>query len=342
MLIRLSAVGADGKPVPHPAYGEQLNDRAVLGVPAEGRAVIDVTEVPGTYGDGTPYSLARPHYRFADLAYGPLDGAMISPRVAPAVIGLGLLEAVPTSTLEALADPDDGDGDGISGRINWLTGRDGKPAAGRFGWKANVATLREQGAGAANGDIGLTSSLFPAKNCPAPQTACRDAAHDPNGPDLSDRFLDKLTTYVRTLAVPVERDAADPHVVRGFALFKQFGCAACHVPTLKTEADAPLPELSGQIFHPFTDLLLHDMGADLADGRPDGSATGSEWRTPPLWGLGLLSRVNGHDRLLHDGRARDFAEAILWHGGEAEKAREAFRTAAASDREALIAFLKSL
>jgi CxxC motif-containing protein (DUF1111 family) len=324
MLIRLSALGAGGKPVPHPAYGEQLNDRAILGVPAEGHVIIDVTEVPGTYGDG------------------PLDGAMVSPRVAPAVIGLGLLEAVPVSTLEALADPDDSDGDGISGRINWLTGRDGKPAAGRFGWKANVATLREQAAGAANGDIGLTSSLFPVKNCPAPQAACQDAAHDPAGPDLSDRFLDKLTTYMRTLAVPVERDASDPEIVHGFALFKEFGCAACHVPTLKTDTNAALPELGGQVFHPFSDLLLHDMGPDLADGRPDGSANGNEWRTPPLWGLGLLSRVNGHDRLLHDGRARGFAEAILWHGGEAEKAREAFRTAAADDREALIAFLKSL
>ncbi|HZP20852.1 MAG TPA: di-heme oxidoredictase family protein [Bauldia sp.] len=337
MLVRLSA--PDGKG-PHPEYGDQLNDNAVLGVKPEGRALVDYTEAAGSYGDGTPYTLLVPHYRFAGLAYGPLDDAPFSPRVSPQVIGLGLLAAVPDATLEALADPDDADADGISGRINWLPDGKGGQAIGRFGWKANVATLREQAAGAAHGDIGLTSSLFPAKNCTPVEKDCVAAAAD-TGPDLGDSFLDRLVLYVETIAVPNAR-IDGPAAEHGLDLFRRFGCASCHVPTLKTAANAPFPELAGQTFHPFTDLLLHDMGEGLADRRPDGSATGSEWRTPPLWGLGLVPRVNGHDRLLHDGRARGFAEAILWHGGEGEAAKEAFRTADAADRKALIDFLEGL
>jgi CxxC motif-containing protein (DUF1111 family) len=266
---------------------------------------------------------------------------MLSPRVAPSVIGLGLLESVPLSTLEALADPDDADGDGISGRVNWVTDHAGKRAAGRFGWKANVATLREQAAGAAVGDIGITSSLFPAQNCPPEQATCVDARTDP-GPEMKPSFLDRMVLYVQTLAVPVARDLNDPVVHRGEHLFRDFGCASCHMPTLRTGPEAVQPELANQTFHPFTDLLIHDMGEGLADHRPDGSATGSEWRTPPLWGLGLIGKVNGHDRLLHDGRARGPAEAILWHGGEAEAAKEKFRTADKADRDALIAFLNAL
>ncbi|MEX0852828.1 MAG: di-heme oxidoredictase family protein [Bauldia sp.] len=337
MLIRLSA--ADG--APHPAYGDQLNDRAILGVAPEGRAIIDTEEIAGRFGDGTPYTLLEPRVRFADLAYGPLDDALTSPRVAPAVIGMGLLEAVPVATLEALDDPDDRDGDGISGRINWLTDGKGKRVPGRLGWKANVATIAEQAAGAAVGDIGITTGLRPKQNCPAPQASCRAAAADP-GPEMSDSFFDRLVIYMRTLAVPEARGLDRPLARQGAAVFRDLGCAACHIPTLTTGPDAPLPELAGQTSHPFTDLLVHDMGEGLADHRPDGAASGSEWRTPPLWGIGLLGVVNGHDRLLHDGRARGLAEAILWHGGEAEKAREAFRNAPAGEREALIAFLGAL
>jgi CxxC motif-containing protein (DUF1111 family) len=341
MLVRLSVRDKDGKAVPHPAYGDQLNDRAIPGVPPEGRTVIETEELPGQYGDGTRYTLLKPTYRFADLAFGPLDGALFSPRVAPAMIGLGLLEAVPASTLEALADPEDGDGDGISGRINWLRDAGGNDVAGRFGWKANVTSLREQTAGAAEGDLGITSALFPQQNCPPGQAACRDAPADP-GPELKPSFLDRLEIYARTLAVPMARNLDDPVVKHGMQLFRDFGCAACHMPTLKTDAGAALTELRNQTFHPFTDLLLHDMGEGLADQRPDHAATGNEWRTPPLWGLGLIKKVNGHNRLLHDGRARGPAEAILWHGGEAEAAKEKFRNAAAADRAALIAFLNAL
>jgi CxxC motif-containing protein (DUF1111 family) len=289
-----------------------------------------------------PYSLRRPRYELVDLAFGSLgEGAMLSPRVAPAVIGLGLLEAVPRATLEALADPDDRDGDGISGRVNRIANDDGTTRAGRFGWKANVASLREQNAGAALGDLGLTTPELPVENCPPVQTSCA-AAPTGGSPEISAEFLDKLTLYTRLLAVPAQRDSGDWRVRHGQRLFREAGCAACHLPTLRTGPDAPLPELVDQTFHPFTDLLLHDMGDELADGRPDHDADGREWRTPPLWGIGLVEIVNGHSFLLHDGRARDLAEAILWHGGEGAAAREAFRTMSAEDRAALLRFLASL
>ncbi len=336
MLIRLSA--ADGKP--HPAYGDQLQDRAIQGVPVEGRASIIYDPVSGAYGDGTPYTLLRPTVSFRDLAYGSLDGSLVSPRVAPHVIGLGLLEAVPLATLEALQDPDDANHDGISGRINWLAGPKGARVAGRFGWKANVATLPEQSADASAGDLGITTSLVPNRNCTPVQVKCVAARQDADV-EMSDSFFDRLIVYIRALAVPQARGLDEAQAQRGLEAFRAFGCAECHVPTLKTAA-APLPELANQTFHPFTDLLVHDMGEGLADHRPDGSASGTEWRTPPLWGLGLVERVNGHNRLLHDGRARGFAEAILWHGGEGEAAKEAFRTAPADQRAALIAFLNAL
>jgi CxxC motif-containing protein (DUF1111 family) len=337
MLVRLS--GPDGKP--DPRYGDQLNDRANLHVLPEGQAIITYTDVQGAYGDGTPYTLQQPHLSFENLAYGSLDGDLFSPRVAPQVIGLGLLEAVPAATLEALADPDDKDHDGISGRVAHITDIDGKPAIGRFGWKDNEPSLKEQAAGAALGDIGLTTSMHPQNNCMPAQTTCL-AAPAQSDPELSDSFLDRMVIYLQTLAVPRARPVDDAAFQKGLATFTAMGCAACHVPTLQTGPEAALPELANQTFHPFTDLLLHDMGEELADNRPDRAASGSEWRTPPLWGLGLVPAVNGHDRLLHDGRARGFAEAILWHGGEATKAREAFRNAPVADRDALVAFLKSL
>jgi CxxC motif-containing protein (DUF1111 family) len=336
MLVRLSA--ANGSP--HPVYGDQLQDRAIAGVPAEGRAIITYDPVAGTYGDGTAFILMKPNIRFSDLAFGPLDGALVSPRVAPAIVGLGLLEAVPLAMLQALEDPNDADHDGVSGRINWLSDANGDRIAGRFGWKANTATLMEQSASAAAGDLGITSSLVPRQNCPTAQAACVGTLQDAD-PEMSDSFFDRLIVFVRALAVPAARGLDTPVVQRGEQAFRAFGCAACHLPTLKTAA-APLGELADQTFHPFTDLLIHDMGEGLADHRPDGSATGSEWRTPPLWGLGLLERVNGHTRLLHDGRARGFAEAVLWHEGEAARSKEAFRTAPGEQRAALIEFLRAL
>ncbi|MBX3026213.1 thiol oxidoreductase [bacterium] len=344
ILFRLSipGVGDDGGPLPDPTYGGQLNQAGILGVPGEGRVAISYEEVPGRYADGEPYSLRRPRYDLVDLAYGPPDPALLlSPRTAPFLIGLGLLEAVDESTLLAAADPDDRDGDGISGRANlaWDVRR-GQLALGRFGWKANVPTLEQQNAGAFVGDIGITSPLFPEQNCTAVQTACLAA---PNGgdPEIDQDKLDAVTFYSRHLAVPARREVADPAVQRGEALFAEIGCAACHTPTLTTGADAA-PALAGQRIHPYTDLLLHDLGDGLADGRPDFLADGREWRTPPLWGLGLIATVNRHTLLLHDGRARDAAEAILWHDGEAVAAREGFRTLPSDDRAALLRFLDSL
>lgn len=344
MLVRLSVPGIDahGGPKPHPIYGDQLQDRAIPGVPAEGRAVIRWVDVKGSYPDGTPYVLRKPEFKFAKMAFGDLGpDILISPRVAPQVIGLGLLEAIPETEIRAGADPDDKDGDGISGRVNepWDFAA-GKPALGRFGWKANQPNLRQQNAGAFNGDMGLTTSLFPETSCSAQQKACR-AAPKGGSPEVSDEFLRKLTLYTQTLAVPVQRNSDDPTVKRGAVLFGETGCAACHRPTW-TAGKHEAPEVSGQTFHPFTDLLLHDMGDGLADGRPDFLANGREWRTAPLWGIGLIQAVNGHEELLHDGRARGPEEAILWHGGEAEKARERFKALPKADRAALIAFLRSL
>ncbi len=349
MLVRLSLPGTDphGGPLPHPVYGDQLSDRAAPGVPPEGRAVLEWEEIEGRYADGTPYSLRKPQVTFEGLAYGPLpDDILTSPRVAPAVFGLGLLEAVPEATIRALADPQDSDGDGISGRTNevWDLAA-GETRLGRFGWKANQPSLAQQVAGAAVGDIGLSSALFPLQNCTAAQSACAAAPvggrRDSGLPEIDPEFFAKLIFYQQTLAVPLARRLEDPQVQEGAALFAALGCAACHRPTLQTGAH-PVAAVADQTIHPFTDLLLHDMGPGLADGRPDFLASGSEWRTPPLWGLGLIGLVNDHDRLLHDGRARGIAEAILWHGGEAEAAKEEFRHLPAAARAALIAFLEAL
>ena len=345
MLLRISvpdAASAKGAS-PHPIYGDQLSEDGILGVKPEGKTKITYEAVAGKYGDGQAFELQKPSYSFTELAFGALgEGVMLSPRVAPQVIGLGLLEAVPEEMLAALSDPDDADADGISGRLNRVTDpQTGKSAAGRFGWKANQPNLLSQNAGAAFGDIGLTNPLHENENCAPAQTDCLAAKKAPEI-DLSKKFLDKMTLYTRLLAVPAQRDPGSPQVVKGAQVFANLGCAACHSPMLKTGPKAPLSELENQTFHPFTDLLLHDMGEALADGRPDFEATGSEWRTPPLWGLGLVETVNGHDRLLHDGRARGFAEAVLWHGGEAEKAKEAFRNAGKTERDALVAFLQSL
>lgn len=323
MLLRISipGVGPNGGINPHPIYGDQISERAVLGVAVEGRAEISYAEIGGKYGDGEIYSLRQPSYKIGSLGYGELpSNLMISPRVAPAMIGLGLLNNVPVETLLALADPNDRDGDGISGRPNIVWDSTAQISTlGRFGWKSNQPNLRQQNASAADGDIGIT-------------TTGADA-------DMSQEFLAKLTLYTATLAVPAQRNGAENQV--GEKLFRNLGCAACHMPSLQTKT-ADLPELANQTFHPFTDLLLHDMGEGLSDNRPDFAATGREWRTAPLWGLGLIPTVNNHNFLLHDGRARGIAEAILWHGGEAEKAKENFRTATKAEREAILAFLKSL
>lgn len=345
LLLRLSLPGTDahGGPPGEPTYGGQLQPSGIVGVPGEGEYVITYEEAPGTFADGEPYALRRPTYEIRSLAYGPLAaGTLVSPRTAPAMIGLGLLEAVPEETLRALADPEDADHDGISGRVNvvWDVAS-GREAIGRFGWKANVPTVEQQVAGAFNGDLGMTTRLFPEEGCSAAEPACRAA---PNGgtPELADDTLSEIVLYSRSLAVPARRGTADPITRRGERLFQEARCSSCHVTKLVTGDASPIAALRGQTIRPYTDLLLHDMGPELADGRPDFLATGSEWRTPPLWGLGLLATVSKHTLLLHDGRARDVREAILWHGAEGAASRDAFRAMSKDDRAALLAFLGSL
>lgn len=347
LLLRLSVPGGPsaGAPVPDPIYGGQFNHRAVPGFPAEGSVQVAWTEHPGTYADGTPYVLVRPTFTLADPAYGPPAADLLtSPRIAPQMIGLGLLESVPEADILTRTDPDDADGDGISGRPNWVDDlATGGKALGRFGWKANQPSIRQQVAGAFQGDLGITSPVMPDENH-TPAQAATGLGDLPDGgkPELDERALQRVTFYSQHLAVPARREAEDPQVQRGSAVFHEIRCDACHVPTLRSGSQAVSPYLADLTFHPFTDLLLHDLGPDLADGRGDFAATGSEWRTPPLWGLGLIETVNGHLRLLHDGRARGFAEAILWHGGEAAASRDAFRALSAEDRDALVAFLGSL
>jgi CxxC motif-containing protein (DUF1111 family) len=344
LLLRLSVPGEgdNGAPLPDVVYGGQLQDTAVNGVPAEGAIDVTYALITGVYADGTGYELRDPTYTIVDLAFGPLgDEIMVSPRLAPQIIGMGLLEAVPEAAIVELADPDDADGDGISGRPN----RSWNPTTqqielGRFGWKANQPTVEAQIADAFIGDLGVTSSLHPDQNCTAAQAACFEAP-DGGAPEVTDSRLGSVTFYSRTLSVPAMRDHDDDEVRDGAVVFDDVGCSSCHVPTLETGA-SDVAALSEQTFHPYTDLLLHDMGEGLADGRPDFDASGSEWRTPPLWGLGLADDVNGHLFLLHDGRARSFEEAVLWHGGEAQAAADSFRSLSAADRAALIRFLESL
>ncbi len=342
LLLRLSVPGTNG-PVDEPRYGGQLQDRSILGVPVEGRIVIDYVEMPGVYPDGASFSLRQPVYGIEDLAFGPLHpDVMVSPRVAPATIGMGLLEAIPEANILALSDPEDANEDGISGRPNYVRDvQTGKLALGRFGWKANQPSVNQQVVGAFLGDIGITSSLFPNENCPAGQEACVQA---PNGgePELPDERLKKITIYTQTLAVPAMRNIENEEVEQGARLFVQTQCALCHTPRHTTGDTHPLESLRNQVIFPYTDLLLHDMGDGLADYRPDGQASGTEWRTPPLWGIGLVETVNGHTMFLHDGRARSMEEAILCHGGEAEESRGKFMNLTKDERNALIRFLESI
>ncbi|HEY6728390.1 MAG TPA: di-heme oxidoredictase family protein [Polyangiaceae bacterium] len=344
ILLRLSVPGADpgDAPVPDPDYGGQLQPFAINGVAPEGRPRVTYEASTGKYADGEEYSLLAPRFEILEPAYGEFaSDLMISPRVAPVVFGLGLLAAIPEERLHELSDPDDADGNGISGRINRVPDVEtGKFSVGRFGWKAEQPSVRQQAAGAFLGDMGITTSLFARQDCTEAQVDC-EAAIAGGEPEITDELLHKVAVYSSLLAVPVRPAWDEPRVVEGRKLFGAVGCDGCHVPRHVT-ADHELEEVSGQVIFPYTDLLLHDMGRALSDERPSFEAQGSEWRTPPLWGLGRLGEVNGHDRLLHDGRARGVSEAVLWHGGEAEPAREAFVALSREERDALIRFVESL
>jgi CxxC motif-containing protein (DUF1111 family) len=287
----------------------------------------------GTFGDGASYSLRRPTYTFT----GPVP-SNFSVRSTPPLVGLGLLEAIAESSISALADPNDSNGDGISGRMQTVTDpQTGETRLGRFGWKAGRARVRHQIAGALNADMGVTTSVFPNPDCGSSQTGCGSS-----GTEVSDADLELLVKYISLLGVAARRNLADTQAQQGETLFTSLGCVKCHTPSFTTSAFHPNAELRSQTIRPYTDMLLHDMGAGLADNLPEGVATGAEWRTPPLWSLGLTAGVSGGEAYLHDGRARSLTEAILWHGGEAEAAKEAFRTTSSANRAAILKFLQSL
>lgn len=349
LLLRLGIPGEAGDR-PAPRYGGQLQDRALPGLAPEGRVRITGRSVPGEYADGTRFELLAPSYSLVDPGYGEPHGELVlGPRVAPQMIGLGLLEAIAAADLVARADPEDVDGDGVSGRVHWvLDRRSGERVPGRFGWKATEATVEQQVAAAFVNDIGITSSLFPGEAVEEGQLPAGSYVSG-GEPELSDHKLQRVAFYSAVLGVPAQRGAAggapegtEGTVERGAELFRSLGCAACHTPTWTTGESSIHAGLGGQAIHPFTDLLLHDMGRGLADGKRDGDAGPAEWRTPPLWGIGLFGAVNGHTRYLHDGRARSLEEAVLWHGGEAQEARAKFTASSAGERRALLAFLASL
>jgi CxxC motif-containing protein (DUF1111 family) len=346
-LVRLSVSGADvnGGPAPHPIYGGQLQTVGIPGVQPEGSFTISYQNIDGQFADGTTYSLQKPIYLLFGN-YGALNGVLHSPRVAPQMCGLGLLEAISETDIQANADEFDLDGNNISGRANYVWDyKNSKQALGRFGWKANQPSILQQTAAAFNGDIGITSSLFPVSNCTSAQLDCNNAPNGNTAPDnfeLSNYQLERVTFYSSTLAVPGRRNAKDETILYGKKMFTEIGCNQCHTPSFTTTAHSSIAALNNQKIFPYTDLLLHDMGNDLSDGRTDYLANGNEWRTPPLWGIGMFQTVNKHTRYLHDGRARNIQEAILWHGGEAENAKDRYRKLNVEQRTALIKFLESL
>lgn len=341
MLFRTSVPGRDphGGPLAAPGFGGQLQDKAIFGVAAEAGVQVMWEETPFVFADGDTVQLRRPVWTLVSPYTGLPAGFMLSPRVAPPVHGLGLLEQIAGSELLALEDESDRDGDGISGHANRVFDAvTRQQTIGRFGWKAEAPNLEQQVAGAYNEDMGITNKVFPVESSYGqPQFDGRS-----DEPEVPDSIFNSVVFYVKTLAVPARRNVTDPVVRRGKELFNAANCSGCHRTSFTTRTDMYFPEASGQKIHPYTDLLLHDMGPGLSDDRPTYSASGSEWRTPPLWGIGLTQVVNGHNNFLHDGRARSLMEAILWHGGEASRSVDFVRNLGKEDREALLAFLKSL
>jgi len=357
-FLRLSIPGGPGMAeidgylasLPEPTYGKQLQNVSVSGQVPEGQPVVSYEEIEIKLAGGEIVSLRKPTYSIENLGHGPLHpDVMLSPRIAQQMIGLGMLEAIPSEEIMAFADPDDADGDGISGRVQvvmdpvW-----GEPMLGRFGHKAGAATVYMQSAAAFHADIGISTPMFPQGygECTEAQLDCRRA---PDGNSLANGDLelpaegmDAVAFYAANLGVPARRDVDDPTVLRGKQMFYETGCIDCHRPKFVTHRMPDHPEQSFQLIWPYTDMLLHDMGQGLADHRPEGRASGYEWRTAPLWGIGLTQQVSGHSYFLHDGRARNLLEAVLWHGGEAAKARQTVVEMPKSDRDALIKFLESL
>jgi CxxC motif-containing protein (DUF1111 family) len=325
-------VGSNASGASHPNLGKVLQPLSVGGSPEAGVTLSGWTTLSGNYGDGTAYQLRRPNFSFSGVT-----PAFYSAHIAPPIAGTGLLEAIAETTIANLADPFDSNGNGISGRMSVVTDpQTGQARLGRYGWKASQARLSHQIGSALVNDIGVTNPIFPNPDCGSSQTGCGSS-----GNEVSSAELEQWVKYVALLGVQARRNM-DSQALTGQTLFNSAGCAACHTPSMRTSPNHPYAELRNQDIMPYTDLLLHDMGPGLASNMGEGVAAGNEWRTPPLWNISYRAGVSGGEAYLHDGRARNLSEAILWHGGEAEAAKEAFRTMSSSNRAALLKFLQSL
>jgi len=332
-------------------YGKQIQPFAANGLHGEANIFVSYATEEFHYADGQSITLNRPSYRIEDLAYGELgDNSILAPRVAPAMIGLGLLEAIPADTIKANADPDDNNGDGISGRANFgYSLEHQKTMLGRFGWKASAPTVIDQSAAAFSADMGLSTSLIGLNygDCTEQQKDCRRVARihslDETEPEVSRDMLELVAHYSKNLSVPAPRNQTNLEFINGQKIFDQLNCQQCHTPQHTTDnSNTTEPHLRNRVVNAYTDLLLHDMGPDLADSQRQGFALANEWRTTPLWGIGLTQTVNPLARFLHDGRAASIEEAIVWHGGEAEDSKVAFTQLSQHQRESLLFFLKSL
>lgn len=341
LLVRASISGIDefGGPNPVPGFGTQIQNQAILGYAPEARYEATFISKTETFADGTTITLQRPIVTLANPYISLPGGLMLSTRLATPVFGLGLLEAIPEANIIANQDINDANGDGISGKANYVWDPfTQQTILGRFGWKANTGTILMQCAAPYVEDMGITSFVFP-NETGHNQSNGQDGLND--DPEIANAAVDQVVLYCKTLAVPAPRNITNSNVKEGARLFENLQCAKCHIPKQMT-GSSPISALAYQTFFPYTDLLLHDMGEDLADNRPDFLATGREWKTRPLWGIGLTGLINGHTTFLHDGRAKNLTEAILWHGGEAQQAKEKFKQLSLEKRNMLLAFLNSL
>jgi CxxC motif-containing protein (DUF1111 family) len=341
--IGIEGNGKNGEPLAHPEYGGQIQSSAILGLMPEAQPNVQYIDFEYTYPDGEKVSLRKPQYTFNFYYESSQPNFLISPRVGLQLCGMGLLEAIAENDILKNADIEDADKDGISGKPNYVWSVESQTKKlGRFGWKANQPSLKQQVAGAFNGDIGITSSLFPQEDYPKSFEKKFSEIANGGSPEISDQVLDQVTFYCQTLAVPAARKQNEPNIKEGKALFINVGCVKCHIENFKT-MDVAVPSVLSNIhLKPYTDMLLHDMGNGLADERPDFEANGNEWRTSPLWGIGLIKTVNKHTFLLHDGRARNIEEAILWHAGEANKSKEMFSNLKKEERQKILDFVNSL
>jgi len=345
-VVRLSVPGdkATGKAgfIAEPSYGGQLQNQAVDDVLPEGRAIIHYSDVIRRLANDEQIGLRQPSLTLDRLAYGEMVADVRrSVRLAPVLTGLGLLEAVSEQQLLAWADEDDANGDGISGRANLVWDIEAQQQKiGRFGWKAEQPSIRQQTAGAFHADLGISSELIQRQNCTAIEVTCQQTEHG-GAPEINDKLLNHVTFYVANLAVPDSAVQQDGDAHRGQALFETAGCQKCHRPRLQA-GESKYPWLSNRTIYPYTDLLLHDLGDELADNRAVFGANGREWRTAPLWGLGLAKKIAPGVGFLHDGRARNVLEAILWHGGEAQQSRVIVEQMTSDERSELLRFVESL